>query len=119
MTDNTSLIARLESAGEGSVELDREVWTACGMAPQFHGPFDAAGKGVWNGPHLSHSLDAALALAERVIEKRGPIDISIMGSAQVTIHADDPCANVLADAYAATPALALCLAILRASEQSK
>lgn len=109
----SGLVEKLEAAEGGSRELDEAIWLACGLERKVSGPVDA-GKGVWAGPHVSYSLDAALALAERVIAVRGPIDISIMGSAQVVILDADPCRDAIAEAYGNTPALALCIAILRA-----
>lgn len=117
----TSLIEKLEGADVGSRELDREVWLACRQPEKWGGPINPPGKGVWEGPHVSYSLDAALALAERVLDQRGPININIClaGSAQVVIDSVGPCDLVMAQVVARTPALALCAAILRAQSEAR
>jgi hypothetical protein len=115
---NSALIAKLESASEGSRELDltiatrleRKLW----LRGSGHNTVERNGRQVVI-PHYTASIDAALALAERVIKVRGPIDLTIMGSAQVVIHNADPCGNPLAETYGHTPALAICAALLRAS----
>ena len=68
MTDHTSLIARLESAGEGSRELDFDVATASGSEVR-EGWAEVYADGDFGGSVKSYttSLDAALALAERVL----------------------------------------------------
>lgn len=99
----SGLVERLEAAEVGSRSLDQAVWLATG-----------GWEGVDAPPSFTTSLDAALALADRVIAVRGPIDISIMGSAQVVILDAEPCRDAIADAYGNTPALALCIAICRA-----
>lgn len=128
----TDLITKLEEAGEGSRALDGAIclllsqqpeWATKHCAPRQPELWTDGKPGTWArewlSPRYTTSLDAALALAERVIKVRGPIDMSIMGSAQVVILAADPCANALAEVTASTPALALCAAILRASEQER
>jgi hypothetical protein len=112
---NAELIERLEKAEAGSLELSDEVMRATHNVhdgPYAHWPSAARAFG-WNCL-VTTSLDAALALAERVIQERGPIDLSICGSAQVVIHHNDPCGNPLAMAFGNTPALALTIAILKA-----
>ena len=104
------LIARLEAASEGSGALDDLVGRAIGCI--LTGITD----GVWGVKPggWTQSLDAALALAERVLPEHGPIDLTIMGSAKVTIWSNDPCGRDLSDAFGHTPALALCIAVLKA-----
>ena len=107
----TDLIARLEAAEAGSRELDRLIGEATDSPMGMSG--DVVGLGY---DHFTTSLDAALALASRVLDQRGPININIClaGSAQVVIDSVGPCNPVMAQVVASTPALALCAAILRA-----
>lgn len=69
---------------------------------------------------LEGSLDAALALAERVrvAPYTGPITLTIAGSGQAYIDHSDPC-GMGVQAFGNTPALALCLAILKANHKDK
>ena len=87
MTDHTSLIARLESAGEGSRELDAALWlrlyrpeyTGGVKALEMRGWYDGRGHMILetdNGEEVADdlgigsyttSLDAALALADRLL----------------------------------------------------
>lgn len=129
------LVARLEAASVGSRELDAAVHLAAfpdvaAKAIELRGGFwrelisERPGGGTTKRimcaeGHYTTSLDAALALAERTIARRGPIDMSICGSAQVVIHHHDPCGSPLASAFGKTPALALCIAILQASETAQ
>lgn len=118
-----SLIERVEKAETGSRELDCRVtawgegvaegepWSEDDLAYALTDPDRTC-----NPPPVTTSLDAALALASRVIAHRGPIDLSIAGSAQAVIHSADPCGKPLALAFGHTPALALVLAVLRAKE---
>ena len=104
------LIARLVAGEPSSRQLDREVWLACGMNPKWGGPFDAAMKGIWEGPHVTHSADDALALAESVgLLGSVVIEAGTSGKAWVVGWRDREGLH-----YGPTPALALCLAILRA-----
>jgi hypothetical protein len=66
------------------------------------------------------SLDAALALAERVpvAPYTGPITLTIAGSGQAGIDHSDPC-RMGVQAFGNTPALALCIAILKANHKDK
>lgn len=115
------LIAKLESASEGSRELDAAIADLFDPLPDQHDgydgrwPFAEGSEFSLKTPPVTTSIDAALALAERVIKVRGPIDLTIMGSAQVVIHNADACGNPLAETYGHTPALAICAALLRAS----
>lgn len=132
----TDLITKLEEAGEGSRELAGAVWYAVHEPDVDHGCLHV--EQTEQGPievltcelgskyadcvgHYTTSLDAALALAERVIERRGPIgiDVSPDGSAQVVIDNADPFSPPISHGSSSTPALALCAAILRASEEKQ
>lgn len=114
MVDMQELIARLEEAEAGSRELDREIGEIT------RAPMGNAGDVVGLGyAHFTTSIDAALALAERVLP-----------DARVTINTGSGWARLLtkdgrydygffASARAATPALALCIAILKAKAQGE
>jgi hypothetical protein len=133
----TDLLARLSVAEVGSRELDWAIhssiaapyWSGCEwnefgyVDVDGHPPHPDQitvfkdGRSFYNDmPRYTTSLDAALALAERTVTRRGPIDLSICGSAQVVIHHADPCGSPLASSFGKTPALALCIAILKATE---
>ena len=87
----------LEAAQEGSPELDRAVEAALATG--------AAGS--------TTSLDRALALAERVLPGWGWSAGGSRGEHYARI--DTPDGRDFEESYAATPALALCLAILKAT----
>ena len=140
------LIERLEGAGEGSRELDFwiafELGALSGVVAERPsrvepGPgdeltiYDASGKRAgWVGYHVSRpvttSLDAALALAERVGWRLYKLDASIISRSSVMLQSVDDRPRVDPDSGATlmgkdfavgsskTPALALCIAILKA-----
>ena len=122
----TSLIEKLEGAEVGSRELDREIAlhleTKLWLVSSGRHKVERNGRAV-NMPAYSTSLDAALALAERVGVRPYQADASIKGkwSWMVVDEArlGDLEANPYARATAATPALALCAAILRAQSEAR
>lgn len=111
-----SLITSLEQAGEGSRGLDARIEKAVGLAVALDGAgraTDAVGT-RYRVPHYTTSLDCALALAERL---GWPFWSGGKGTENAWAHLydrhpdqDGPTHN----AKAATPALALCIAILKA-----
>lgn len=129
--DLSALIARLEAAEVGSRELDAHVWAAANDYELLR--FDGAGwlykmhaddiqrhERTMYISSVTTSLDAALALAERVLPVFG-----------WEIHYDEVSGGIFAwvgermaiyglerghRGYANTPALALCIAILRAKQ---
>lgn len=143
MTDTiTSLIEKLEGAEKPSQELSARVIHAVrvpdGSVEQskINGRwcvYDKNGRllegssrnGWWRegGWEVTESLDAALALAERVGVRPYQADASIKGkwSWMVVDEArlGDLEANPYARATAATPALALCAALLRAQSEAR
>lgn len=113
--DHSALIERLEAAHATGIIMESEA-IALQSALGLEDAYDTDWKQCcWNA--LKGSLDAALALAEEALEMRGPININVClaGSAQAQIYPDDPC-GIHAQAVASTPALALCIAILRAKQ---
>jgi hypothetical protein len=90
------LIARLEAAAEGSRELDAAIAVAV-FGGGSHDPGTA--------PHFTTSLDAALTL---VPEGRGWLMRSVGGRGFAAIS------NAGEASQAKTPALALCIAALKA-----
>jgi hypothetical protein len=115
------LIERLEAAEGGSRELDREIARECGWTnldvPTFwvKSVCDAAGfpPGTAQAtplPHYTTSLDAALALAERVL----PDEIWTCEFGPSSSHAEMKNARFIIEGVARTPALALTAAILKA-----
>jgi len=106
--DLSALIARLEAAEAGSHELDKAVAVACGSTINVWAEIAADGTFLGSVRPVTTSLDAALALAERVLGN-GPCVLHRNGPTEwgFTYVDDDT-------VYAATPALALCIATLRA-----
>lgn len=125
--DLSALIARLEAAEAGSRELGHEVLMALGwrrsVVGHFYGPLYQ-----WSSPDFSPhlisgdedklpnpvlSLDAALALAESVLPG-WPVGMWTTKQYAVgSVLREDGGAF---DATSPTPALALCIAILRAKQ---
>ena len=136
MTAPTDLIERLEGASVGSRELDAAVWCAlCPGGATYNASrkrvtyFDKSWATIRDFEPSTTSLDAALALAARVLPgwEFGTYinrpDINERRFTKIDAHRwqDVGPENAFActSSQAATPALALCIAILRASEQSK
>lgn len=130
----TDLITKLEEAGEGSRVLDgrvevfiRDVFASrSGLKPEHSAKWRSNAAGFVSDGHTTYasnpvttSLDAALALASRVL----PGWVWNMGNdlpCWVHLWIDDRNydGNPI-QGNASTPALALCAAILRASEQER
>ncbi|WP_374387183.1 hypothetical protein [Brevundimonas sp.] len=120
----TDLITKLEEAGEGSRELDALIedvfdpLITCD-GPGSHADFVGDEQFEADVGHYTTSLDAALALAERVLpDARVQMNT---GTGWVRLVTTDGRYDYgfFAAAHASTPALALCAAILRASEQER
>lgn len=133
--DLSALIARLEAAEAGSREMDGEIALAFGYprdvwgdafdrplavdGPAFHN--DAAtwsGEGKsWSAPTFTASLDAALALAERVLGTDQEYEITTLYNiARVTLnmnHGDESGPFYGSNDCCVVP-LAICAATLRA-----
>ena len=122
--DLSALIARLEAAEAGSRELDAHVEVAArafgaaktGLAREHWAVWRASSSGIvgdgatqYASAPVTTSLDAALALAERLIEHRL---WNLWKSSRGYV------ASFEGDIYSrsSTPALALCIAILRAKQ---
>lgn len=77
MTDHTDLIRRLEEAEAGGRALDADVFAALGFTYD-HGPADVwrdAGGDPFYFDHITTSIDAALALAERVLGEKNALHL--------------------------------------------
>lgn len=121
----TSLIEKLEGAEVGSVELDALIYSHlnCTLIPRRA---DYRPRRRWPDGSMTHqrkvttSLDAALALAERVGIRPYQADASIKGRWSWMVVTESRLGNLEANPYArataSTPALALCAAILRAKQ---
>lgn len=122
--DLSALIAKLEAAHATGIIMESEA-IALQSALGLEDAYDTDWKQCcWNA--LKGSLDAALALAERLGWRVYSIDMSIIGRASVMLQSldDRPGTDPETGAYmigkdfsrgsARTPALALCAAILRA-----
>lgn len=117
----SALIAKLEAAEAGGPVLDRDIFSLFDERVPVEGiengryAFENEPGWYCSIPDFTTSLDAALALAERVLVSPyvGPISLTIMGSGQAFIDHIDPCGEGIG-ALGNTPALALCLAILKA-----
>lgn len=99
----TSLIEKLEGAEAGSKELDGYVL--------FKLDYDQSE----STPPITTSLDAALALAERVL----PDEIWECEFGPSSSRAELKNPRFIIEASARTPALALCAAILRAQSEAR
>lgn len=121
-----SLIERVESAAEGSRELDREIGELTNASMRTSG--DVVGLGY---DRFTTSLDAALALAERVLPgwhcHIGDLPTSDDADHEphhwfgALLYLPEPYVRDREDfmEHGATRPLALCAAILRAHEASK
>ncbi len=140
----TPLITRLEEAAEGSRELDALIAVEFDLTSEdgdlsarrslaLYGLEKFAERAsrynnAWREflPHYTTSIDAALALAERVLPGiiwtvcRLPSGNTLAkhGPFYATLESDDEWSPML-DQSAATPALALCIAILKATHKDK
>ena len=114
MTSLTSLIERIEAATGPDQELDRLVHyhLAVVKSDRFteQSWIDLAKKQNWNAPHYSTSIDAALTLLPDGYDW---IIGNVNGHYGGTPYA---CVGSTEQHYAATPALALVAAILRARQ---
>ena len=111
----TPLITRLEEAAEGSRELDARIWW---LTHPRMGEDD--GKPVIC-PAYTNSIDAALALAERILPEANCMgfDSDPRGADAYVSRNEVPREQIwLVEARAKTPALALCAAILRATTRT-
>lgn len=104
---SAELIAKLESASEGSRELDGEVAEA------------TVGFMEWDGRPVTTSIDAALALAERVLgDARWIITQQDTGWGVMPLVKTDgvwDSPNDPGETYGATLPIVICAALLRAS----
>jgi len=127
MTTRTDLVAMLEAAEAGSRELDAAVWLAATGEvvawpwgqPDADGPWCVYGNAMWTPlAGLTTSLDAALALAERVLPgwrrhlNELPPSTGLGWEATVWTDAADLSVH---PSRAPTAPLALCIAVLRAT----
>lgn len=117
----TSLIEKLEGGETGSRELDWLIADATGhpsFARKIEGiwpPFMERSRADKDVPAYSTSLDAALALAERVLPgARVMVERFHDGKGWTMVQCDPESAKIMTDGN--TPALALCIAILRATQ---
>lgn len=134
---SAELIAKLESASEGSRELDEQINdTLCdskfrtriaGLSDEHGGMwmYEFEGYAPSSALRVTQSVDAALALAERVLPGT-TFRIDLDGVSRVWAFDKETFWNIhatinsrpkewSAHAQASTPALAICAAILRAS----
>jgi hypothetical protein len=139
MADMQELIARLEDAEAGSRELDAAIFRYFGEPV----PTEFAGRGIklewqddgtavmpigdmhvrYSPPSYSTSLDAALALAERVLPSWRVFGISDERDSQVNSGWAAGICELrgpgIQHARTWTPALAICIAILKAKAQGE
>ena len=109
-----TLIERLESAEQGSVKLDGMVWYHVVEAAGLGGKHDMDGR--W--PHYTTDLSAAVALVERVLPgwdwRVSPCRAIIDKDGVDPMYGGDGTSETEYSGYSAAPALALCIALLKA-----
>lgn len=116
-TPSETLIRRLEDAEVGSFDLDKALLAHFGFTWRGMAYWNAAGE-IWSGPRaLTRSIDAALALVERVLPGSKPgvmveerIGERVQWGAWVSADLSER------PTFAWSPALALCIAMLKALE---
>lgn len=107
----TDLIARLEAAEAGSLDLSKAVMLSFGFTWRGLNYWNDADE-IWRGSGaVTESIDAALALASRVFPGSGA---NINTFTNTVTFARSLVHMAAETTEAATPALALCAAILRA-----
>ena len=139
MGDVTGLVERLEKATEGSSNLNAAIWFAL-FKPEYRFPepvlnrvpddlFEAYERFHWDGgggykvserlPDYTRSVDDALALVERVLPGWDICLSRVKGDQAATWNAvfGEPDSFSGSEASSPTPALALCLAALKALAQ--
>jgi len=116
MTDLKGLIERLEAAPEGNRELDAELYTALWPQGVYEAPHTAEDCFERTPPYTT-SLDAALTLIDKekfpilVLQGMGPAGFyARVGMRDVSVAA------LYGEGVAPTPALALCIAALKARD---
>jgi hypothetical protein len=109
----TDLIKRLEEARAGSADLDREVERALGVIPM--GLHEDGTWGQKQRPWTA-SLDAALALAKQVLPGLYMWKVEFDDEPTSTPAWAKVYAIRARQSFAHTPALALCAAILKATD---
>lgn len=119
--ENGSLIARLEAAEAGSRELDAGVFCATnsGWRPGTGVQTGAVIRSgiMWSPEPVTTSIDAALALAERMLPGCFPgVQKNRWARKAWTAYLTVADADDEIEQDADTPALALCIAILKAKE---
>lgn len=122
---SSELIERLEKASEGSRELDADLIDTlfCCQIKRERQILPSyvwhTGDGEWKLiPHLTTSLDAIVSLIEEKSPLRGPVSLLMAGSGQCAIDDADTCGRGV-QAFGNTPALACCIALLRALQASQ
>lgn len=113
-----SLITRLAEAAEGSRELDREMALATGVL--LTGIKENGEWGVKEG-RWTQSIDAALALAERVLPEADVLSLikTPHGWAATAKRQYRRGHWIENGEHPSSPALALCLAVLKANHKDK
>lgn len=127
MTDLKELLSRVEAASGPDREIDRDLWLAFGLYPpaiEDIGRYDDPSSGctggvIYSADHLSASLDAAVALVEKMLP---------LSTRHIRWYGQDRVASVLLiphfrsfpysgaakEVSGATEPLALCAALLTA-----
>lgn len=112
------LIAKLESASEGSRALSEEVavalgWKRAALLAGWKAPNDPFGR-VQNAPGFTESIDAAIsAIPDGWLRTSGNADLPAVGRFRCRLKNENPDYEILT-VYAATEPLAIVAAALRA-----
>ena len=91
MPDLKELLERVKGATGPDRDLNAVLLRHFGWTTSGWDLLDPAGERVLTVPDLVGSLDAALALVERASPLKGPVELTIAGSAQACLNSDDPC----------------------------
>lgn len=116
MPDLSELLERVKAATGPDRELDAAIWYALVEQPRPGNKIDRDMISRW--PEYTSSLDAALALVLRASPLKGPVELTVAGSAQACLNSDDPC-GLQVQAFGNTPPLALLAALLSALQKGE
>lgn len=104
------LIKRLEEATEGSEQLDLDIAIALGLKKPVYSLDDSYAEYASKSPPFTTSLDAALTL----VPEGSEVELHFGGGAELAFADVNLSVPGVADGCGRSPALALCIAALKA-----